>query len=129
MEKRWHILFCDAAVHICPVHDFLDSCQPADQVKILRILDLLEQMGPMLPRPYADLLRDGIHELRVHVGGEPIRLLYFFMFETYIIFYQALHKHTDRVPERVITETRTYRDDVARRLDRKHLEAVVHADL
>jgi hypothetical protein len=83
----------------------------------------------MLPRPYSDLLHDGIHELRVHVAGEPIRLLYFFMFETYIIFYQALHKHTDRVPERVITETRTYRDDVARRLDRKHLEAVVHADL
>ncbi len=129
MEKRWHILLCDAAVRLCPVHDFLDACRPVDQVKILRFLDLLEQMGHTLPRPYADVLHDGIHELRLHVAGEQVRLLYFFLYETYIIFYQVLRKHTDRVPERFIAETRTYRDDVARRLDRRRLEAIVHADV
>ncbi len=30
---------------------------------------LLEEKGPPLPRPYADLLTDGIHELRVKLSG------------------------------------------------------------
>lgn len=38
----------------------------------------LREQGHELRRPTADSLRDGIHELRFHVGRVQYRLLYFF---------------------------------------------------
>ena len=121
MKKKWHILFCDPFMKPCPVSEFLDSCRPEHQVKVLHFLELLEEMGPTLPRPYADLLEDGIHELRVKLSGEQMRLLYFFCYETYIVVYRALRKRTDRVPVEYINETRNYRDVFLRRIDRDTL--------
>ncbi len=39
---------------------------------------LLAALGHELRRPHADLLRDGIYELRARVGRVNYRLLYFF---------------------------------------------------
>lgn len=55
-QKKWHILFCDEIEQACPVTKYINDCQPVHQVKILRILYLLEEQGPILPRPYADIL-------------------------------------------------------------------------
>jgi hypothetical protein len=43
---------------------FIRSRNKENQAKILSMIDYLEVHGPNLPRPYADLLVDGIHELR-----------------------------------------------------------------
>ncbi len=110
MNKKWNVLFCDPFMKPCPVSDFLDACSPAHQVKVLHFLELLEEMGPTLPRPYADLLEDGIHELRISLSGDHMRLLYFFCFETYIIVYRALRKNTSKVPYEYISETKQYRE-------------------
>jgi phage-related protein len=82
-------------------------------------MKLLGEMGPNLPRPYADLLRDGVHELRVKLSGEQIRLLYFFCYEYYIVFFEVFHKHTDKVPERYIIETANYRRSLLHRLSKE----------
>lgn len=121
MNKKWSILFCDPFMKPCPVSEFLDSCRPEHQVKVLHFLELLEEMGPTLPRPYADLLEDGIHELRVKLSGDQMRLLYFFCYETYIVVYRALRKTTDKVPDEYIRETRNYREAFLRRIDRDSL--------
>jgi len=123
---RWIVLFCDARAKLCPISDFIEACRAAHQIKLLRILELLEQMGPTLPRPYADLLRDGVHELRVKLSGEQIRMLYFFCYERYIVFYAVLRKHTDRVPPRYIEATRHYREEFLRRVNRSQLEVMKH---
>jgi hypothetical protein len=128
MEKKWTVLFCDPGAVVCPVTTFLDGCRPQHRVKILRLLGLLEEMGPTLPRPYADLLHDGIHELRVKLSGEQVRLFYFFCFERYIIFFEVLHKHTDQVPETVIRRTSLYRDKILAGLKPGLLEEAVRAD-
>jgi hypothetical protein len=118
MNKKWNILFCDPFLKPCPVSEFLDSCRPEHQVKVLHFLELLEEMGPTLPRPYADLLEDGIHELRVKLSGDQMRLLYFFCFETYIVVYRALRKTTGKVPEEYIQQTKRYRKTFQLRMDR-----------
>jgi hypothetical protein len=128
MRKQWTILFCDPQVKSCPISDFLDLCRPEHQVKILHILELLEEMGPNLPRPYADTLHDGIHEIRVKLSGEQVRLLYFFCFERFIIFFEVLRKHTSRVPEEYIRKTSHYRDEIIKRLNKSLLEGVAHVD-
>ena len=64
MNKKWNILFCDPFMKPCPVSEFLDACRPEHQVKVLHFLELLEEMGPTLPRPYADLLEELIELVR-----------------------------------------------------------------
>jgi hypothetical protein len=129
MDKKFNILFCDPFMKPCPVSEFIDDCRPEHQVKVLHFLALLEEMGPTLPRPYADLLEDGIHELRVKLSGDQMRLLYFFCFETYIIVYRALRKNTSKVPEEYIRETRRYRDTFLSRMDHETLRRYVDVDL
>ena len=48
------------------------------QIKCLARLKRLEQLGHELRRPEADLLRDGIYELRIGLQGINYRILYFF---------------------------------------------------
>jgi DNA-binding XRE family transcriptional regulator len=47
--------------------------------KCLFLLSLLEEFGSDLRRPRADLLRDGVYELRTEVGNVQYRLLYGFI--------------------------------------------------
>lgn len=122
MNKKWNILFCDPDFKPCPASEFLESCTPAHQIKVLHFLELLEETGPTLPRPYADILREGIHELRIKLSGEQIRLLYFFCFETFIVLYQALKKHESAVPEHFIQDTLRYRHDFMGRIEKAKLE-------
>jgi phage-related protein len=128
-KKTWQILYCDALMKLCPITDFIESCKPRHQMKILRFLELLEELGPSLTRPYADLLHDGVHELRVTLSGEHVRFLYFFCFEEFIILYHAFWKHTDKVPERLIHETVRYRDSLLKRLDKTSLKKYTYAKL
>lgn len=129
MLNRWHILYCDEALKLCPVTNFINARQPRHQVKILRFLSLLEEMGPSLPRPYADILHDGIHELRIKLSGDQVRLLYFFCYRKFIVLYYAFVKTESRVPERLIRKVAGYRENLLARTDPRQLEALIHEDL
>ena len=62
-----------------PVLEWLDGLKPAKAVAKCRVLiELLKALGQDLRRPHADLLRDGIHELRGRLGHVQYRMLYFF---------------------------------------------------
>jgi hypothetical protein len=128
MNKKWYVLFCDPLMKPCPVSEFLDSSRPEHRVKVLHFLELLEEMGPTLHRPYADLLVDGIHELRIKLSGEQFRLLYFFCYENYIVMYRALRKRTDKVPDEYIREIMNYREAFLGRMDRDALRRISDGD-
>lgn len=126
-NPEWHLVYCDEDISYCPVTDFIQSVHPKHQVKIMRFLSLLEEMGPNLPRPYADFLTDGIHELRIKLSGDQIRMLYFFCYRKYIVLYYAFIKNTDRVPEKFIHKVSLYRNDFLRRIDPLSLERQLDA--
>ncbi|WP_460057642.1 type II toxin-antitoxin system RelE/ParE family toxin [Spirochaeta dissipatitropha] len=63
----------------------MDSQKLKNRAKIMSWISILEENGPILPRPYADLLRNEIHELRVKLSGSQVRILYFFCFEDFIV--------------------------------------------
>lgn len=128
-QKKWHILYCDALMKMCPISEFIETRPLKHQMKILRFLDLLEEMGPTLSRPYADILHDGIHELRITLSGDPVRFLYFFCFKNFIIFYQVFWKNTDRVPKKYIAQTIRYRDEFLLQNDQNQLEAIAVASI
>jgi len=64
-----------------PVLEWLQELRRKDErafAKCVVLVDRLRDAGHELRRPTADLLRDGIYELRGRVGRVNYRLLYFF---------------------------------------------------
>lgn len=61
-----------------PILEWLDSLPPKVVAKCRVRLERLRELGDELRRPEADLLRDGIHELRIGFRGQNYRMLYFF---------------------------------------------------
>ena len=61
---------------------WLDRQEEDCRLRIMAHLDLLEERGPLLVRPYADTLKGSkitnLKELRVQYKGEPIRILFAF---------------------------------------------------
>jgi phage-related protein len=75
------VLFYQEAEGDVPVLDWL--CALADKnpraaEKCQAAIERLAELGHELRRPAADLLRDGVYELRVRVGRVNYRVLYFF---------------------------------------------------
>ncbi|MCU7500048.1 MAG: type II toxin-antitoxin system RelE/ParE family toxin [Bacteroidota bacterium] len=104
------------------VDAFIESRKERDQVKIYSFIDKLEADGPQLPRPYADLLRDGIHELRVKLSGKQTRTLYFFCYGNYIVLSHTFVKNTDKVPDEEIDKAIAHREDFCQRFTRQKLD-------
>ena len=61
-----------------PLLTWLDGLPERVQIKCIARIERLKAMGYELRRPETDLLRDGIHELRVRHGRVNYRMLYFF---------------------------------------------------
>lgn len=122
MRKKWNILYYTKKDDTCPVEDFINSRKPRNKSKILSFFDLLEEKGPNLQRPYADILEDGIHEIRIKLSGDQVRILYFFCFKDYIILTNSFIKNTDKVPKNQIKTAKKYREDFLKRYNNKDLE-------
>ncbi|RUL84375.1 type II toxin-antitoxin system RelE/ParE family toxin [Tautonia sociabilis] len=84
-----------------PILDWLDAIPAKAQVKCLARLKRLEDLGHELRRPEADLLRDGIYELRVGLQGIHYRMLYFFHGKDVAVVSHGLTKER-KVPPREI---------------------------
>jgi phage-related protein len=111
MASRWSVYYYDRADGISPVKGYIDALPLRERVKMLAFIGLLETNGPNLPRPYADLLKDGIHELRIKLSGTQTRILYFFCYQNIIVLTNVFEKYSDTVPESEITLAKTYRAD------------------
>jgi len=62
----------------CPFLNWFAELPAKAQDKCFLRLERLREMGHELRRPEADILRDGIYELRVSLHGLQYRILYFF---------------------------------------------------
>lgn len=100
----------------CPFAAFLNGTQPKVKAKFIKILDLLSYQGPNLRRPHADVLREGIRELRIRLGTNRYRALYFFICGNYIIVTHGILKKTDEVPPGEIERALRYKKDIENRL-------------
>ncbi|MEK7476685.1 MAG: type II toxin-antitoxin system RelE/ParE family toxin [Candidatus Coatesbacteria bacterium] len=80
-----------------PARDFLDSLAERVRAKAAVWLGLLQERGPDLRRPYADVVEGAIRELRVSHGRIEVRLLYFVDGKD-IVLTHGFVKKTRRVP-------------------------------
>ena len=77
MPKTAVVLYCEDDGS-CPFLEWLDELPVKVQDKCQVRLQRLRELGHELRRPEADLLRDGIYELRASLQGVNYRILYFF---------------------------------------------------
>ena len=82
-----------------PIARYLKILDIKVRTKFYKLLTLLENLGPNLRRPYADLLKNKIYELRIKFGSNQYRTLFFFFGREYIVITHGFTKKTDQVPE------------------------------
>ena len=111
MSKEWHALYYFTTEGLKPVKEYIDGLSLREQAKTLAFIALLEENGPNLPRPYADTLEDGIHELRIKLKGTQVRILYFFCYQDIIVLTNVFDKHTQEVPKAQIKLAKERRAD------------------
>ncbi len=121
----WHVLYYESADGKCPVKESIDARDERNQANILAVIAALQERGPNLPRPYADFLEDGVHELRIRLSGDRVRILYFFCFKDFAVLTNVLSKKTDKVPIADIKEAKRCRTDFPARLDERKLGELV----
>lgn len=122
MGNKWKIIFYETKDGQCPVQRYLDSVSLKNRAKVVNLIEYLKQVGPNLPRPYADILTDGIHELRVKLTGNQVRILYFFCYKQIIVLTHSFIKNEKEVPVKEIKKAVKAREDFLNRFSINDLE-------
>ena len=78
-------------------------------------LSLLEEQGPDLKRPYADIVRGKIRELRIHYRSNQYRILFFFYVRNQIVLLHAFSKKSQQLKEKDIELSERRMEDWIRR--------------
>lgn len=103
MVSRTQVVFYQEVAGSVPVLEWLDTLPPKAQDKCRVKIERLQDLGHELRRPEADLLRDGIYELRVGLQRVNYRILYFFHGKVAAVLAHGLVKERV-VPPRGIDE-------------------------
>lgn len=99
MPKTEVLFYQDANGH-SPVVEWLEQLRTMDAVayvKCAAVIERLQESGFELRRPTADMLRDGVRELRAKKGHVNYRILYFFHGRNVAVLAHAITKE-DVVP-------------------------------
>ncbi len=128
VASKWIILYYSEDEKPSDIEIFIDSKDERNQAKIFAWLEKLSELGPNLTRPYADILVDGIHELRIKLSGSQVRILYFFCYKDYIILTNQFVKNTDKVPKSEINKSKERREKFLKKYNEIDLKRLIKWD-
>ena len=95
-ETDYEVAFHERPSGRYPMDEFLDGLPAKPRGKLMKWIERLEVEGPDLPRPYADVVRGKIRELRMVFASDQYRCLYFFDSKK-IVLTHGFVKKTDEV--------------------------------
>ena len=107
----WSIDYYQSSNGKYPVREFIDSLEAKSQARIARTLDLLEEFGIKLGMPYARYLEKQLWELRVRLGRNRYRIIYFLPAGKTFILLHGFSKKTDAVSRADLELAQNRRDD------------------
>lgn len=113
--KRFEAIFYEKEDGTVPTEEFLDSLPGKMRAKVLKEIDILEEYGNELREPYTKYLGEGLFELRIKLGTDISRVLYFFYEGGRIVFTNGFIKKTWKTPRQEIKIARKYRSDYLHR--------------
>lgn len=111
------IVFYTTARGESPVIDFLSTLNAKARTKAGAFIELLAREGHSLRRPYTDVLRGKIRELRIPYGTNQYRILYFFFHGDSIVLLHGFTKKTQKVPARELERAERYMQDFINRYE------------
>jgi phage-related protein len=111
----YNLIFYTAEQGDSPLDDFLDGLDKKSRAKVAAYLSLLEEQGPNLKRPYADIVRGKIRELRIHYTSNQFRILYFFQMRDQIVLVHGFSKKTRQLKKQDIDLAEKRMEDWMRR--------------
>lgn len=98
---RTKVVLYREADETVPLLEWLDSLPSRVVAKCRVRIERLAELGHELRRPETDLLRDGIHELRIGLQGQNYRMLYFFHGRTAAVLSHGLVKERAVPPKEI----------------------------
>jgi phage-related protein len=107
----WTIEYYQTGNGKYPVEEFTDSLEKKSQARIARTLDLLEEFGIDLGMPYTKYLEKHLWELRIRLGRNRYRIIYFLATGKTFILLHGFSKKTDVVPRADLEIATNRRDD------------------
>jgi len=115
MEEKYTVLFFEKGNGTYPAEEYINSLDDKLSAKIYRILVMIRDNGPELREPYSSHLSDGIFEIRVRIGTNLARVLYFFYIGRRVIVTHGFTKKTRKTPPSEIDKAKAYRKDFLER--------------
>ncbi len=100
----WQILEYESIRKGRPVTEFIQKQKPKTIAKIIHLVDLLEEYGPMLAMPHAKKVDAFLYELRAR-GKDEIRILYGFVGKI-IYLLHGFKKQTQKTPVKELDTAR-----------------------
>ncbi len=97
--------------------EFLLMLDGKMRVKLVGLLEILEEKGNALREPYSKHLEDGIFEIRCKVGSNITRVLYFFYYQGKIVLTNGFVKRVQKTPKEELRLAKTRRADFIERMD------------
>ena len=80
-------------------YDFLKEQTPKVQEKIIKVLDIIEQID-VIPATYLKYIEntDGLYEVRVQLGNNIFRIFCFFDGNRFVVLLSGFQKKTQKTP-------------------------------
>ena len=94
MNIKWEAEYYVTTTDKKPAKEFVASLPLKLKAKVFRDIELLEEFGSELREPYSKHLKEGVHELRVRLGKDQSRILYYFFRNQKIIMTNGFIKRT-----------------------------------
>ena len=114
MVSDYKVVFYSAEDGYSQAMDYLAALPEKHEAKAKKWLELLQENGPDLPRPYADLVERELRELRVGIEHHQHRFMYAIKGKKIVVL-SAFLKKTDAIPRQEIDRARRRLQDWTRR--------------
>ena len=104
MNVKWDIIYYQDSQGNIPVQDFIRQQYPKVKAKIIRYVDLLQDLNLTLGEQYVEKLAGSdVWELKMRHGSDCYRILYFASSGRTFILLHAFLKKTNKTPKSEIT--------------------------
>lgn len=107
----WEVEYYETRKGERPTQEFIDNLDTRSKAKIARTIDLLERFGIDLGMPHVKHIKEELWEVRIRVGTNQYRIIYFLFIGKVFILLHGFAKKSGRIPERELRIARSRRDD------------------